>query len=187
MRAVPILMVHSNVSVKLAFQGMGIYAQVFMERFQKENLFSGCTKTVMNSFNVFIILDIDECSDKSTHSCDSNSNCTNTNGSYQCKCHQGFAGNGHTCTGIQLTLSYACYYFTDIDECSEGSHMHVIKMRPVPILMVHSNVNVKLAFQEMGIHVQICIQRFLMTRPNVFSICIKTNSRINSLHRVIIL
>ncbi len=122
MRAVPILMVHSNVSVKLAFQGMGIYAQVFMERFQKENLFSGCTKSVMNSFNVFIILDIDECSDKSTHSCDSNSNCTNTNGSYQCKCHQGFAGNGHTCSGIQLTLSYACYYFTDIDECSEGSH-----------------------------------------------------------------
>ncbi len=39
MRAVPILMVHSNVSVKLAFQGMGIYAQVFMDRFQKENYF----------------------------------------------------------------------------------------------------------------------------------------------------
>ena len=102
MRAVPILMVHSNANVKLAFQGMGIYAQVFMERFQKENLFSGCTKSVMNSFNVFIILDIDECSDKSTHSCDSNSNCTNTNGSYQCKCHQGFIGNGHTCSGIYV-------------------------------------------------------------------------------------
>ena len=68
--------------------------------FKKENLFPGCTNSVMNSFNVLIILDIDECSDKSTHSCDSNANCTNTDGSYQCKCHQGFAGNGHTCSGI---------------------------------------------------------------------------------------
>ena len=33
-QTVPIVMAHSNANVKLAFQGMGIHAQVFVERFQ---------------------------------------------------------------------------------------------------------------------------------------------------------
>ena len=43
--------------------------------------------------------DIDECVQKS-HTCDVNANCKNTIGSYDCQCHQGFTGNGNTCTGI---------------------------------------------------------------------------------------
>ena len=41
-----------------------------------------------------------------------------------------------------------------------GDPTHVIKMQPVPILMVHSNANVKLVLQGMGVHAQVCIQRF---------------------------
>ena len=37
---------------------------------------------------------------------------------------------------------------------------HVTKMQPVPILMVHSNANVKLASQGMDIHAQVFIRRF---------------------------
>ena len=44
------------------------------------------------------VVDIDECLDKST-GCDSNANCTNTEGSYKCKCNHGYQGNGLNCTG----------------------------------------------------------------------------------------
>ena len=46
-----------------------------------------------------IISDIDECAQNS-HTCDINANCKNTVGSYDCQCHQGYSGNGNTCTGI---------------------------------------------------------------------------------------
>ncbi|KAM7434454.1 hypothetical protein ABFA07_015483 [Porites harrisoni] len=48
--------------------------------------------------------DIDECDEKS-HKCSRNANCTNTKGSYRCKCKTGFHGDGYKCT--------------DIDECQE--------------------------------------------------------------------
>ncbi|KAL9975103.1 hypothetical protein ACROYT_G012219 [Oculina patagonica] len=51
--------------------------------------------------------DIDECSNGS-HDCDVNANCTNTVGSYNCTCKEGYAGDGRSCS--------------DIDECSNGSH-----------------------------------------------------------------
>ena len=52
----------------------------------------------MSSLIFVIMLDIDECLEKSNH-CDSNANCTNTDGSYKCKCSQGYRGNGQNCTG----------------------------------------------------------------------------------------
>ena len=36
---------------------------------------------------------------------------------------------------------------------------HVMKMQTVPIMMVRSNANAKLAFQGMGIHAQVSIRR----------------------------
>ena len=39
---------------------------------------------------------IDECNDDS-HVCDSNANCTNTNGSYNCICKEGYIINGQSC------------------------------------------------------------------------------------------
>ena len=45
------------------------------------------------------ILDIDECTADSSP-CDENANCTNTVGSYNCICKQGFSGNGTICQGM---------------------------------------------------------------------------------------
>ena len=38
-------------------------------------------------------------SDLGEHKCDSNAECINTRGSYDCKCKEGFTGDGMTCTG----------------------------------------------------------------------------------------
>jgi hypothetical protein len=42
-----------------------------------------------------------KCSEKSTNTCDINTNCTNTPGSYNCQCDSGFSGDGKNCTGIE--------------------------------------------------------------------------------------
>ena len=39
--------------------------------------------------------DFDECAEETT--CDANSNCTNTSGSYKCSCNSGFVGDGKYC------------------------------------------------------------------------------------------
>lgn len=48
----------------------------------------------------YVITDINECSDGS-HTCSSYATCTDTIGSYTCKCpDKGFKGDGHKCTGL---------------------------------------------------------------------------------------
>ena len=47
----------------------------------------------------FITLDIDECADSNLNNCDTDATCTNTDGSYQCACNIGYAGDGTTCQG----------------------------------------------------------------------------------------
>ena len=54
----------------------------------------------------FLILDIDECLDRS-HACDVTANCTNTDGSHNCTCKEGYTGDGHSCQGIIITLDLA--------------------------------------------------------------------------------
>lgn len=50
-------------------------------------------------FTLFnFISDIDECSSNS-YSCDANTVCNNTRGSYICLCKPGFSGDGKNCTG----------------------------------------------------------------------------------------
>lgn len=46
-------------------------------------------------------VDINEC-ELGTDECDANANCTNTIGSYNCTCNEGFTGEGSngTCTGM---------------------------------------------------------------------------------------
>ena len=46
----------------------------------------------------FTFVDIDECS-KGSHVCHVNAGCTNTNGSYNCTCKDGFIGDGRSCSG----------------------------------------------------------------------------------------
>ena len=50
----------------------------------------------------FIKTDVDECSEN-THDCDSNADCTNTDGSYNCACKTGWSGDGTSCTGTCLS------------------------------------------------------------------------------------
>ena len=55
-----------------------------------------------------ISTDRDEC-DEGTHECNEyNSNCTNTVGSYNCTCHEGFQfdSDGRTCVELEMTGSY---------------------------------------------------------------------------------
>ena len=57
--------------------------------------------------------------------CDEFATCENTPGSYNCKCNNGFAGNGRVCTGTHrhikclIEIVYATLHFCclDIDEC----------------------------------------------------------------------
>ena len=55
-------------------------------------------------FLVIVTVDINECAGE--NNCSENSNCTNTLGSYQCSCHDGYLdeGNGYTCTGMLLFI-----------------------------------------------------------------------------------
>ena len=48
---------------------------------------------VVNSFT-----DIDECA-LDSRVCDENANCTDTDGSFQCSCVDGYTGNGTHCEG----------------------------------------------------------------------------------------
>ena len=72
----------------------------------------------------FVLIDIDECLNRS-HACDVNANCTNTDGSYNCTCKEGYTGDGQSCqgildqtvhhTGLLLTISRACPKFTNME------------------------------------------------------------------------
>ena len=44
-------------------------------------------------------LDFDECESSETNECDPNALCTNTEGSYACRCVKGYQGDGTNCTG----------------------------------------------------------------------------------------
>ena len=44
--------------------------------------------------------DIDECASDIDNDCHINSTCSNTIGSYDCTCEEGFSGNGIQCEGI---------------------------------------------------------------------------------------
>lgn len=48
-------------------------------------------------FILFTRLDLDECA--IPNECDLNALCTNTEGSYVCRCRKGFEGDGRNCTG----------------------------------------------------------------------------------------
>ena len=77
--------------------------------------------------------DINEC-ELETYPCSPNANCTDTDGSFNCTCNEGFEGNGFNCAGTICiihkhyyvdTYIYLCLFvcnikFTDIPECERG-------------------------------------------------------------------
>jgi arylsulfatase A len=44
--------------------------------------------------------EVDECLDSTLNDCHANAECTNTIGSYTCKCHKGYQGDGKSCTYV---------------------------------------------------------------------------------------
>ena len=48
--------------------------------------------------NFMLVSDITECED-GTDECNDTATCTNTIGSYECQCNEGFTGDGRSCMG----------------------------------------------------------------------------------------
>ena len=102
MQTVQILTVHTSAGAIMAIVEMDALAQVFMLNFKHSKVKIKNRHFKLYSFLfVFIIADIDECSDGS-HTCDGNANCTNTDGSFKCQCEIGFSGDGTTCRGNSI-------------------------------------------------------------------------------------
>ena len=57
---------------------------------------------VLTSSNM-IFADLDECQEQN-HNCDGMAHCSNTVGSFNCTCLQGFTGDGISCFGMILNL-----------------------------------------------------------------------------------
>lgn len=51
---------------------------------------------------IIVVVDIDECGSLELNKCDVNALCTNTEGSYVCRCRNGYQGNGISCEGDYL-------------------------------------------------------------------------------------
>ena len=54
--------------------------------------------SILGELVFFSSTDVDECSAESTP-CDSNADCSNSDGSFRCTCKQGFTGDGRVCQG----------------------------------------------------------------------------------------
>ena len=73
------------------------------------------------SILVFLAIDVDEC-EMETHVCDTNANCTNTMGSYECHCRRGWSGSGLECSDIdECSTSHMCHTNADCTN-SDGSY-----------------------------------------------------------------
>ena len=57
----------------------------------------------MITFWLFALTDVEECS-LGTHTCDEHATCTNTKGSFTCRCNSGYHGTGYRCIGKALSI-----------------------------------------------------------------------------------
>ncbi|KAF3980669.1 MAG: hypothetical protein HFP76_00900 [Methylococcales symbiont of Iophon sp. n. MRB-2018] len=48
--------------------------------------------------------------------CDANANCTDTDGSYECRCEAGYTGDGVACVGRLIAVTHA--YVASIRLCT---------------------------------------------------------------------
>ena len=69
-----------------------------------------------------VCADLNECS--TSHECHTKAKCTNSIGTYDCKCETGFIGNGRNCNcqkGFEINHAGNCI---DVDECSTEGTCH---------------------------------------------------------------
>ena len=53
--------------------------------------------------------DIDECANDDLNNCHEDANCTNTEGSFNCSCNDGYSGSGTECAGKFVACSSYVY------------------------------------------------------------------------------
>lgn len=95
---------------------------------------------------ILLISDIDECSSPGASTCDPNSICNNTEGSYVCQCLDGYEGDGRNCKGRVSLLVTLCPDFNFINfplfssltfPISHSSHLLLFPLPTFPI--IHSS------------------------------------------------
>lgn len=64
-----------------------------------------------SQFSIILWLDVNECED--VNDCHTNALCTNTEGSYVCRCIRGYEGDGKTCTGLCFLFHCLTYTFRE--------------------------------------------------------------------------
>ena len=63
--------------------------------------------TVSPTMNYVLSIDIDECSSSEGNNCSTNATCLNNHGFYECRCKEGFDGDGFNCHGIKCHLVHS--------------------------------------------------------------------------------
>ena len=73
---------------------IALFSNAYMQAYYSQNYAS----IIYLSLLYMIPIDDDECKN-GLHNCDINADCTNTIGSFECTCKDGFLGDGNTCIG----------------------------------------------------------------------------------------
>ena len=66
--------------------------------------------------HLFFLTDIDECASPETNECDTNAECSNTEGSYTCSCRVGYTGDGKSCAGSSINFGCISSKFDELQE-----------------------------------------------------------------------
>ena len=67
-------------------------------------------KTKLYRFVLALLsIDVDECTSEDLNYCDTNAQCYNTPGSYECNCVLGYSGSGDSCEGMVWYYYLLCY------------------------------------------------------------------------------
>ena len=77
--------------------------------------------SLFNSLSLLPITDVNECGSAGTNECDSKAQCTNIEGSYNCRCLNGYQGDGKNCsgTGSLYSTTYASYFLVILFSCDK--------------------------------------------------------------------
>ena len=99
--------IYSIPAISLSISVM-TFALAFYRQY-RNNLFLFIFLLLKYISNICDSLDIDECK-TNLCSCDVNADCLNTIGSYVCRCHTGYIGDGTNCRGNQIVF----YFFSNV-------------------------------------------------------------------------
>ena len=69
-------------------------------------------RTEHHCASLLILIDVDECANPDRKDCHVDASCNNTEGSYTCRCLDGFQGDGKACTGKPYNWAYDAIHVT---------------------------------------------------------------------------